>query len=253
VAYDGDKAVVCWEYFNGDDQTTMHRNLYNLRDRTPKWIRKLGGDPDNWVLTITDKDPLLDPIFNEMEEKGLPWPTEVVIRHKNVPQLHENWRRENQEFVNNMAAHNKLFFHDYQDWADVDDNESPGAYQIHDQVMNCVDVADDPDRESKASNLKGWEVSDPWRGDHVLDAWYLAIWTICSQQLLVHSLGTDHTYDDKDPWTRQKVAFAKQFQDQERRELGMAAAAPGDWKTRNLQSIAGSAILPRGGYYSDES
>lgn len=218
VAYDGVDIVPCWEYFNSDDTTSMKKNLIRLRARVPRWIRAVGGDPDRWVMTIVDQDPPLDPVFYEMEEEGQPWPTEITKRHKNMVQLQENWRRENQEFVNNMARHNNLWFHLF----DVDypeEDESPGAYVLHDQVRQCQDVASDPDRESRSDNKKGWQVSDPTRGDHVLDAWYLAVWLVCSQQIRMPK--TKATRTNEDPWGPEREAFEKRLAEQEKRELGM--------------------------------
>lgn len=224
IAYDGTDVVTVWEYFNCDKSTTMKRNLKNLRARVPGWITAVGGDPDRWTMTITDQDPMLDPIFVEMEDEGLYWPTDIVKRHKNMVALQENWRRENQEFINNLAKDNNLWFHLY----DVDipaEDEASGGYLLHDQVMTCEDVADDPDREGKASNHKGWKVSDPNRADHVLDAWYLAIWLVTSQQINVPRQSI--SIDSSDPWAAQKAQFEDRMAKNEAQELGVHAGSMG--------------------------
>ena len=164
TAYDGERVVPCWEYYNSDI-TTMKRNLVRLRARVPLWIAKLGGNTENWALTITDIDPPLYGAFEELEEESLEWPTEVVMRHRNVSSMGDNWRRELQEFVNGMARRNRLIFHMYDEQSLVDD-ESPGAYILHDQVQQTVDKPDDPDKESRGGSDKGWMVADPMRGDH---------------------------------------------------------------------------------------
>lgn len=230
VAYDGADIVTCWEYFNMDERTTMKKNLIRLRARVPRWIEALGGNADNWAMTITDQDPMLEPVFAEMEEEGQPWPTDIVKRHRNMPKLQENWRRENQEFVNNMARHNHMFFHLY-DVPIPEDDESSGAYLIHDQVRQCIDVAEDPERESKSDNKKGWQVSDPFRGDHVLDAWYFAVWLICSQQIRVTKSSAAST--STDPWAAEKQQFEDAFAAQEAKELGIRkgpSSAEEAWK-----------------------
>lgn len=217
VAYDGNDIVAAWEYFNSDERTTMKKNLRRLRARVPRWIEALGGNPDNWQMTITDVDPMLEPTFAEMEEEGQAWPTDIARRHRNMAQIQENWRRENQEFINNMSRGNHIGFH-LLDLPFAEEDEAPGAYLIHDQVMQCMDVAEDPDRESKSNQLKGWQVGDPFRGDHVLDAWYFAVWLICSQQ--VHIPKDAAAAASADPWAVQKEQFDAQRAAQERLELG---------------------------------
>lgn len=218
IAYDGNDIVTCWEYFNSDERTTMKRNLVRLRARVPGWIEALGGDPERWTMTITDMDPMLEPTFAEMEDEGQPWPTDIAKRHKNMPKLNENWRRENAEFINNMARDNHLWFHLF-DIPVVSEDESPGGYMLHDQAMQTIDVAEDRERESKTGNEKGWQVSDPFRSDHVLDAWYFAIWLVCSQQIQLPK--TAATINTNDPWAGQKEAWNDQRASQEREELGM--------------------------------
>lgn len=253
VAYDGDKIVPCWEFFNDDERITMKRNLIKLRTRVPRWIEYLGGNPDNWALTIVDQDPPLAQTFGEMEDEGMPWPTDITYRHRNAASLNENWRRENQEFINNTAKLDKLLFH-LDDFHASDEDEFPGAQVLHDQVMQTMDVAEDAERESRSDTKKGWQVSDPFRGDHVLDAWYLAMWTIFSQQLLV--IPTITKLDNGDPWQAQKEQFIRQLKDDEDRELrpwkprGKEPSSPSE-AFSNLIRPKWSGFAP--GHYSDES
>jgi len=254
VAYDGEKIVPCWEFFNSDERTTMKKNLVHLRARVPGWIQALGGDPEQWLLTITDRDPQLTQTFVEMDEENQPWRTDIVVRHTNVHKLNDNWRRECQEFVNNVARRDELIFHVFDmPYGQMDDDESSGAYILHDQVMTTIDVADDPVRESKSDNSKCWQTSDPFRGDHVLDAWYFAMWTIYSQQLGVQK--AMHTRSSDDPWASQKAAFAYNFEQQERKELGIRPTKgehPGDVFERYFGYRRPGSMMG-GGYYSDES
>lgn len=253
VAYDGEQVVPCWEFYNGDVKVTMKKNLVKLYARVPRWIEYLGGHPDNWKLTIFDQDPPIQQLLDEMEEEGMPWPTDTTIRHRNLAALNENWRRENQEFINNLSRANKLIFH-LDEYESRDDDESPGAYVLHDQVMQVIDVADAPEREGKATNHKGWEVSDPFRGDHVLDAWYLAMWTIFSQQLVVAPGAAVKNYAD--PWASQKEDFHRKIKEDEDRELR-------PWKDREYTpgsdlEAYNKLMRPRsrgwpGGHYGDES
>ena len=217
IAYDGTDIVTAWEYYNSDERTTMKRNLMRLRARMPRWIETLGGDPSRWLMTITDQDPMLEPTFMEMEEEGQPWPTEITRRHRNMAKLDENWRRENAEFINNMARSNHMWFHLY-DPHMIEEDESPGGYSLHDQVRQCMDVAENRERESKTDQNKGWQVNDPFRGDHVLDAWYFAVWLICSQQIRIPK--NIAAGNSSDPWASQKEQFDQARADQERRELG---------------------------------
>ena len=256
VAYDGDTVVPCWEFFNSDERTTMKRNLIKLRARVPGWINTLGGNPENWKLTITDRDPQLTQTFVELEEEGQPWRTDIVVRHTNNAKMQDNWRRECQEFVNNLARKDELIFHIYDlPYGQMDDDESSGAFILHDQVMTCADVPENSERESKADNSKGWQTSDPFRGDHVLDAWYFAMWTIYSQQLLVpKGLAA---VSSKDPWADQKAAAAYSFDKQEREELsGYRKRTKGESSGELFEKYFGyrqPGSMMGGGYYPDDS
>jgi hypothetical protein len=216
VAYNGRRVIPCWEYFNSKDTESMQRNLTKLRQRVPLWIQKLGGDPTLWKLTITDRDPPLIGDFQDMADRGMKWPTEVVYRHRNNIKYLQNWRRECQEFVNNLASRGNLLWH-LSDEYNMDSDESPGTGLLHDQVRNALDVAPNPEAESKSDSKKGWDINDPWRGDHVVDAWYMAMWTILSGQFDVAP--KSERLDQKDPWAEHKAAFDYKIAAQERQEL----------------------------------
>jgi hypothetical protein len=219
IGYDGDKIAVAWEFFNADERATMRKNLVKLYHRVPKWIERLGGNPENWKYTITDQDPPLDQIFMELEDEGIIWPTDIQKRHKNMARLNENWRRENQEFVNTVARKGDLLFHLYM-LPHSDESESPGGNLLHDQVKNCIDIQDNVEKDTSQAQAKGWQTNDPFRGDHVLDAWYLAMWMIASNQVFVPKAIVTAT-NSTDPWAAQKAAFEQSMRQQDRRDRGV--------------------------------
>lgn len=250
LAYNGKYIIPCYEYFNGDD-TTMKANLIKLHEAVPVWIRKLGGDPQNWVLTITDRDPMLTGTFEEMETESYNWKTDIVHRHLNDAKLNENWRRELQEQVNNWAKTASLIFHS-SDEASLDDDVMPGAALLHDQFQNCMDVPPNPDKESRADSNKGWQIYDPWRGDHVMDAAYFAMWTVHSGQIDI-SVKKDPV--ETDPWEEQKKAFEYTRAKMEQAELTGGVIPKG--KQVKFEDFFGRRgpmePMLRGGNYSDES
>lgn len=258
AAYDGTTVVPCWEFINSDEKTSMQTNLYHLRKTVPTWIEHLGGDPENWKLTITDLDPPLIQIFSEMEEANQGWLTDIVTRHKNLSRLTDNWRRETQEFVNNLARRNELIFHLFEDQVYSPNlDESPGAEILHGQVTTCVDVPDNPEKESgNQQRHKGWQVSDPFRGDHVLDAWYFIMWTVYTNQIVVLPVPKEAAAD-ADPWKDQKNAWNYALERDERRELkgykpGPKGEQPGDLWNKYFGSRGGKMWSGRG-HYSNES
>lgn len=216
VAYDGRLIVPCWEYYNGRDTDSMYKNLIRLRQRVPLWIRKLGGNPIDWKLTIVDLDPPLQGQFQDLEDRGMKWPTDITLRHRNNIRYLQNWRRENQEFVNNMARRDRMIFHLSNEY-NSDPDEAPGASLLHDQVRNTLDIEPNPEKESKSDNNKGWTINDPWRGDHVVDAWYMAVWTILSNQFEVDI--PSERMDSSDPWAEQKAGFNYSLAAREQQEL----------------------------------
>jgi hypothetical protein len=255
TAYNGVMVVPCWEYFNGDE-TTMHKNLIKLHREVPRWISKLGGDPSNWQGTITDRDPLLDGIFEEIAEHGYPWPHDITLRHLNNAKLMENWRRECQEWTNNLSRKSRLKFHQCDEYV-IDQDQYPGAALLHDQVLNAMDVPENPDRESKADAKKGWVITDAWRSDHVVDAWYFTMWMVLSGQIL--PINKEDTAKKEDPWAEHKAAAQYARLKAEQEELaGGAPINPNervkfeDYFGRSRPAEMG---VPMGGpgWYDDES
>lgn len=250
VAYTGQYIIPCWEYFNGDD-TTMKANLIKLHESVPVWIRKLGGNPNQWKLTITDRDPMLTGTFDELDADGYTWATDITLRHLNNAKLNENWRRELQEQVNTWSKTAKLLFHNTDEYS-AEDDVFPGAALLHDQFQNCMDVPPNPDKESKADSNKGWQIYDPWRGDHVMDAAYFALWTVHSGQIEIAQKKEEKTVD---PWEEQKNAFKYQHAKAEQAELrGGQVPRAEQVKFEDFFGRPGPQDpFLRGGHYSDES
>jgi len=256
TAYNGTMVVPCWEFFNGDE-TTMKRNLIKLFKQVPTWIRKLGGDPQNWRVTITDRDPLLDGIFEELREEGVVWPHDIAIRHHNNAKMLENWRRETQEWVNNIAKKNRLRFH-LSDEMTLDQDQYPGAALLHDQVLNAMDVPENPERESKADSSKGWVITDPWRADHVVDAFFFTMWTIVSGQLLPLE-DSEQAASREDPWAEAKASFDYTLASNEQQELAGGRVVNPNQKVKFSDHFGrerpSDLSVPMGapGHYGDEA
>jgi hypothetical protein len=201
VGYDGTTVVAANEYFDSDPRT-MRSKMDIVRDLVPGWIRQAGGDPDRWILTIFDCDP---PILNELDEfedDGRKWPTDVTFRIKDKKGRwnQENWRKETYEYLNSLAQPKdaNLYF-----------DEMHCDY-LHDQLLRAQ--ARKGDNEMKA---KGWIIQDPVRGDHVPDAFVMALFTILSGQLVM----PDRKFDSEDPYAESKKAFQFSLREAEDREL----------------------------------
>jgi len=219
VAWDGEVMVPCWEYFDSSDWT-MRKNLIELRNRVPVWIRLLGGDFNKWIGTCVDRDPPIWNILDEIALEGLEWPTQLTLRHQNNRKAAENWRRMNQEMINNLARKDRLLFH-LSEAASMDTKESPGAAILHQQMINTLDVPEKEDRESRADNTKGWLVNDPWRGDHVLDAFYFASWGILGGALMIPSdLFASRKEMAFNPWSEAYKAFQYRLKASEALDFG---------------------------------
>jgi len=207
IGYNGSKAFVINEYFENDART-MKYHMDVLRQLVPVWIKRVGGLDNSWKLTIFDADPPLMNELNEFELEGRPWPTTVTFRPKNLGGAFnmQNWRSETYEFVNQLAApaDARLIFN-------INECEL-----LHEQVKKVQNAPESSDRDQNAATRKGWKINDPWRGDHVLDALMLGIWTILSQQLYVSE---DHDAQPEDPWQEARAAAEYQRRVEETRQL----------------------------------
>jgi hypothetical protein len=206
LGWDGKKVFAVKEYFENDLQT-MKSHMEILRKQVPLWIRYAGGNPDDWKLTIFDADP---PLINELEElnkESKPWPTEVTWRPKNtVGNIDINWRQETYEFVNSLSALSEPNIYFDAEFCDM----------LHDQVMRAQDRPLVTGKDGTGmGNSKGWVIHDPWRGDHVVDALMLGIYTILSTQLIKIA----EAPKAKDAWEEHKAAFNFTRMREEQKEL----------------------------------
>ncbi len=201
LGYDGQRVFVVNEYFDNDPRTVITK-MEIVRDLTPGWIRNAGGDPHNWRLTIFDADPPLLVELSVLEDDARPWPTDYTFRTKDKKGRwnQENWRRETYEFVNSLAQPStpNIFFDDVQ------------CDFLHDQLLRAQARPADGDMKQK-----GWIIHDAVRGDHVPDAFIMALWTILSGQLILpdREFKVDTGYGDA------QKAFEFKLRDDERREL----------------------------------
>lgn len=205
LGFDGKKVVVSREYFESDNRLMLN-HMDDLRNMVPHWIKENGGNPDNWLLTIFDVDPSIHNELAQFESEGNPWPTDVTFRPKNKTGTgftQENWRKETYEFVNSLAKDNLLFF-------DEDNGD-----QLHDQLLRAMIKPENRDTDSPKRSDKGWIISDPWRGDHVVDAFVLSLYTILSGELLI----PDVLPSVGDTWNEARSAMKYRIAMEERREL----------------------------------
>ena len=217
VAWNGRTMVPCYEYFDSSDWT-MRKNLAFLRNAVPNWIRKLGGDHNNWIITCCDRDPPVWQIIEELKDEGIIWPHDLITRHQNNKKIGENWRRTNQELINNLAKSGNLIFMLSSEYTH-DQRISPGAALLHTQMMETLDDPEDRERESRPGLKKGWIVNDPWRQDHVLDAFYFVAWAFLSGAVQLPSHIANEAQIYRDPWAEAKAAFQYKIISSEREDL----------------------------------
>jgi hypothetical protein len=168
-------------------------------------LRKLGANPDYLRLTIFDTDPPLTNELRELEQEGKPWITPFTFKHRNLRSRHmqENWRKETYEFVNELAAQGRIIF------------DAETCYLLHDDLMRVQRKATNENLDVDRGFGKGWDVSNPWRKDHVLDAFILAMWTIMTGQVKT----VKEAPADEVPFGDAKKAFRYAFSSRERQEL----------------------------------
>jgi hypothetical protein len=207
IATDGSKHIVADEKFDNDDRT-MKVKLADARLEIRESIRRIGGNPDEWKLTIMDTDPPLLNELNEFEKEGRPWPTEVTWKHRNARfagEVSENWRKEVYEYINDCSYRGTLLF------------DSERCYLLHDQLMRAQSkpMASDIDSSGESARSKGWIISDPLRKDHPADAFVFAVWTLFNN--LVKP--SDSPGKIGNCWEEAQAGFRYDFAVRERREL----------------------------------
>jgi len=205
LGYDGQRVYVANEFFDNDSRTMKYK-LDILRETTPAWIRKAGGDPKSWKLTIYDVDP---PLLNELEEfedEGRPWPTEYTFRVKDKRGRwnQENWRKETYEYVNALAMPSppNLYF------------DGGNCDFLHDQLVRAQ-VRPDTSSGEGGLKMKGWIIQDAMRGDHVPDAFIMGMFSILSGQLIL----PDREFRVDDPYEDARKAFMYKLARDEDAEL----------------------------------
>jgi hypothetical protein len=204
LGWDGNTVVVANEYFDNDPLVTMKANMEALKDMVPGWIRKAGGDPAKWVLTIFDVDPPILAQLDEFEQAGQEWPSDVTFRVKDKKGRwnQENWRRETYEYVNQLGLWREpgpcLYF------------DAITCDFLHDQIVRAQARPADEDMKQK-----GWIIQDAMRGDHVADAFIMAMFTILSDQMVI----PERTFQREDPYIEAKRSFEYSLARDEAREL----------------------------------
>lgn len=169
-AFDGEQIVVGREYFDKSVRT-MKKNLLHLQQSVPMWITALGGQ-GRWVHTIHDRAPDIKGIVYEMEEEGKGWPTHMTTPPVNQRKFNENWRRETTEWVNNMLSANLIHF------------DLQYCEELFEQLKDALDKPANPDRDAPSEYDKGWTIHDPWRQDHVPDAFMFCMYSIMSGRVV---------------------------------------------------------------------
>lgn len=172
VGWDGKIAKVAFDNYDPEPRT-MKSKMLEMRHDVPAQIIKMGGLSDNLRLTIFDTDPPLTNELRELEQEGRPWMTPFTFKHRNLKSrvMHENWRKETYEFINELAVQGRLIF------------DAEYTQLLHDDLTRVQRKLSNQDIDVDRGYGKGWEANNPWRKDHVMDAFILAMWTIMIGQV----------------------------------------------------------------------
>src|SRR5258706_991282 len=200
IGWDGQRMYVVWEFFD-DTEKTIKANMVEINRNLPAIIAGKGGTAENWQLTIFDADPPIQGTLLEMIEERKPWKTDETYRPKNLKD-YTNWREETMEWINHMAGRGFLIF----------DKECD---LLHDQLRDALIKPPDVQKERQAGNDKGWIVKDPWRGDHVMDAFLMACFCIKEELIHMPMSGVNPTA----PFEAERLHQEYQRINTERREL----------------------------------
>ena len=237
VGYDGHSVYTAWEFFDNSD-LSIRANLIDLNYKVGPVIFNLGGNADKWQLTIFDADPPVQGILDELKEENKAWKTDETYRPKNMKDL-TNWREETMEWINGMAQKGRFFF------------DARECDMLHDQIREALIQPRDTGRESAAQNTKGWIVKDMWRGDHVMDAWLMACYTVMSGMLSLSVAGIQRGNPFEE--AQRNLDYARITA--EKRELTGDGAEKDTWRqVYGFERPGGKEIafgIP--GYFGDES
>jgi hypothetical protein len=173
LGWDGKRVFVLDEYYDNTD-ATIKANLIRMNGVIGPTIRVLGGEADHWGLTIFDADPPITGQLYEMEDENREWKSEYTFRPKNIKEF-MNWREETCLWANEIAKEGNLIFN------------LEKCDQVHEQLKDALIAPTPSGQESRSGSKKGWVINDPWRGEHVPDAWLLAMWTLYNHMLILPS------------------------------------------------------------------
>ncbi len=168
IGWDGKRLYAIDEYFDNTDMT-IKANLVHANQVVGPTIRVLGGDADRWAYTIFDADPIINGQLYEMEDENREWKTEYTWRPKNKSE-YSNWREETCLWLNELAKDGNLIF-------SIDKCD-----MLHEQLREAL-IRETPEGASGLGTKKGWVINDPWRGDHVPDAFLMAAWVIFNDSI----------------------------------------------------------------------
>jgi len=240
LAWDGDKVRVIGEYFDNSDNT-IKSNLIKLNRDWPAQIHKMGGQTHNWKMTIFDADPPIWGQLTELEEESRDWRSEFTYRPKNVKDT-LNWRAETCMFVNQLARDGKLIF----DPTECD--------LLHEQLSDALNSPEPEGQESRPGNRKGWVINDPYRGDHVPDAFLMAMWVVLSGQIEL----PDKYVPPGNAYEEAQRSFEYRIAASEQAELRGYKTPPGHEPDGLFEDIFGRQrrgqplVTWRRGYYPDD-
>ncbi len=254
LAFDGKRVYVVREYFFCDNNTMLY-HIKELQRLVPLWIRQVGGNKNNWQLTIFDADPLVFSELQELEDdpKNKPWATPVTFRPKGKGGKNSSaatWRPRTYEYVNNLCSAKtaQLIF----------DENGEDVYLLHDQLIRAQNVTVDRSKDSDPNKSKGWVISKMMdRADHVCDAFIMAMWTILNGELqLTDESGTP----PNNVWEEHTNMFNYNIMVSERNELQGylpkdERMSENDMFKKNFGRKRASSWTIGGapGYYKDES
>lgn len=204
IGWDGQRAYVASEDFDSDERTMKYK-MMDTRQKVKYKINALGGDDSQWIMTVFDTDPPITNELREFEDEGKDWPTDVQFKHRNLRTkfAQEDWRKEIYEWINGLCVQDRLFF-------DLEESEL-----IHNQLIKALIKPGDTSSDLPKIGNKGWVINDAWRGDHVPDAFVMAMWTIYAGMIKL----PEGKIKTMDPYAEAKAAFEYKLAREERREL----------------------------------
>ena len=186
--------------------------------------------------------------LEEFEDQGKKWPTEVTWRPKNITGRfnQENWRSDTYEFINSLAMSEDINLAFDLEYCDL----------LHDQLMRAQIAPVARVRDIGQGTAKGWIIKDPWREDHVLDSFTLAMFAILTGQVII----PEAKPLPKSPWEDAKASFDYRRAKEEQREMTGFLRKHEYVKDEDMfekhfgrRRDSNSMFAGMGGWYPDES